>query len=281
LFNPFRSISDEVAAAYDKHLFGGATLQDLPDEDLTKTPKVPRFTFNATNVKTGSLWRFAKRYMADYRVGMVESPDIPLSTAVTASSAFPPFLSPLHLNLDRFTFVPGIPEGDVPRSLRSEAVLTDGGVYDNLGLESVWKRFKTVLVSDGGRPSDDDLQPSDDWARHSRRLLDLLQQQIGALRTRQIVAAFQDKDDVHNGALWGIGSDPAQFPATGGLDCRREQTKKIASIDTRLAALSNFDQERIMNWGYAACDLSIRSFVDPFKDAPAPSQFPFPGTGLG
>ena len=32
----------------------------------------------------------------------------------------------------------------------TEAVLSDGGVYDNLGLETAWKRYTTILVSDGG-----------------------------------------------------------------------------------------------------------------------------------
>lgn len=34
--------------------------------------------------------------------------------------------------------------------LIGEIGLTDGGVYDNLGLEPVWERAQTVLVSDGG-----------------------------------------------------------------------------------------------------------------------------------
>jgi predicted acylesterase/phospholipase RssA len=51
---PGRTAADEVAAAYDRHLFAGATLQDIPDE--------PRFTFMATNLQTGSGWRFAKAY---------------------------------------------------------------------------------------------------------------------------------------------------------------------------------------------------------------------------
>ena len=46
------SIGNKVAAAYDKHLFHGATLQDLPDN--------PRFVINATNVQSGALWRFSK-----------------------------------------------------------------------------------------------------------------------------------------------------------------------------------------------------------------------------
>ena len=71
--------------------------------DKTK-PWVPRFVFTATNVKTGSLWRFAKPFMADYRVGMVDKPKVSLALAVASSSAFPPFLSPLRMNLDPFTF---------------------------------------------------------------------------------------------------------------------------------------------------------------------------------
>jgi NTE family protein len=32
----------------------------------------------------------------------------------------------------------------------TEVVLTDGGVYDNLGLETAWKRYDSILVSDAG-----------------------------------------------------------------------------------------------------------------------------------
>ena len=47
------SISDKVATAYSKYLFGDKTLQDLPDDP-------PRFVINATNVQSGALWRFMK-----------------------------------------------------------------------------------------------------------------------------------------------------------------------------------------------------------------------------
>jgi hypothetical protein len=80
------TIGDRVADAYSKHLFGANTLQALPDR--------PRFVINSTNVQSGVLCRFSKPYMWDYRVGKIESPTIPLATAVAASSAFPPVLSP-------------------------------------------------------------------------------------------------------------------------------------------------------------------------------------------
>ena len=35
---------------------------------------------------------------------------------------------------------------------KGSILLTDGGVYDNLAVEPVWKTYKTQLVSDAGRP---------------------------------------------------------------------------------------------------------------------------------
>ena len=40
-----------------------------------------------------------------------------------------------------------------PTPFRAKVLLTDGGVYDNHGIEPIIKRFMTILVSDGGPPS--------------------------------------------------------------------------------------------------------------------------------
>ncbi len=133
------SVAERVAKAYRKHLFGDTTLQDLPDE--------PRFVFNATNLESGVLFRFSKPYMGDYRVGRIVNPTIELAVAVAASSAFPPVLSPCVLDLGNETWKDddGNDLGYKP-GFRDEIKLTDGGVYDNLGLETAWKRYKTILV---------------------------------------------------------------------------------------------------------------------------------------
>ena len=92
---------------------------------------------NSTNVQSGALWRFSRPYMADYRVGMIKNPTTELAVAVAASSAFPPVLSPLKLELDKSLYE--LPSGKVSEDLHTEpyltdVFLTDGGVYDNLGL---------------------------------------------------------------------------------------------------------------------------------------------------
>jgi NTE family protein len=79
------TVAEHIANAYRKYLFGDSTLQSLPDS--------PRFVMNATNIQTGSLWRFSKPYMGDYKVGLFRNPTLDLAVAVGASSAFPPVLS--------------------------------------------------------------------------------------------------------------------------------------------------------------------------------------------
>ena len=52
---------------------------------------------------------------------------------------------------DKFKRTPGANLFDNP-DYRSRLFLADGGVYDNLGLETVWGRYDNMLVSDGGKP---------------------------------------------------------------------------------------------------------------------------------
>ena len=130
------SISDRVAEAYDDILFKGKKLQDLPDDAQGEGP---RFVFNATSVQTAALWRFSRNYMGDYRVGLVRNPDFKLSAAVAASSAFPPVLSPSTLEINQN--VDDVTGTDLHRAPYTKTVvLSDGGVYDNMGLETIEKR---------------------------------------------------------------------------------------------------------------------------------------------
>lgn len=269
IFSP-DSIGEKVEEAYGTHLFGDATLQSLPDDP-------PRFVFNATNVQSGSLWRFSKPYMADARVGRVDAPDVKLATAVAASSAFPPFLSPFELDLDPAHVDPmeGTDLNHAPFTER--AVLTDGGVYDNLGLETAWKRCRMILVSDGGGRFEAAARPHSDWVRHSVRILEIIDHQVRSLRVRQLIDAYRHRRRL--GAYWGIRGDAEHTGVPGALHCPVASTSRLADTPTRLAELPDATQERLINWGYASCDVAVRRFVDPAL--PAPNNFPYPAEGVG
>jgi NTE family protein len=259
-------VSGRVSRAYRKHLFGDATLQDLPNE--------PRFVINASNLETGTLWRFSKPYMADYRVGRVENPTVSLADAVTASSAFPPILSPFVLDVEAKDFTHVVP--GVDRALLDGISLTDGGVYDNLGLETVWKRYRTVLVSDAGGVLAADASPPADWARLSKRVIEIIRRQAAALRRQQLIASY--KDGRRTGAYWGMGTDIADFALADALAAPRERTLELAATRTRLKRLDAERQERLINWGYAACDAAVRRHY--LADAPAPFAYPYPAAGV-
>lgn len=270
----FGSIGDKIAQSYRDYLFGEATLQDIVDE----VPGVsPRFVFNATNIQSGVLWRFMKPYMRDYRVGEVLNPKIDLAVAVAASSAFPPVLSPVELDLEPEDFTPSSGTDLQAEEYRTQVVLTDGGVYDNLGLETAWKRYKTILVSDAGGGFAAEADPHRDWVRHAVRVLLTIDNQVRSLRKRQVVEALIQK--IRFGAYWSISADSANdYQVPSQLNCPFIKTSKLAAIDTRLKKLDQPTQERLINWGYAVSNLGIRQYVDQtIVDA---VDFPFPKSAV-
>lgn len=256
--------SAQVAKAYRKHLFGRGTLQDLPD--------APRFVINATNVQSGVLWRFSKPYAWDYRVGKIDSPRIALADAVAASSAFPPVLSPKRMTLDPRSFVPGTGMDLQYEPFTSKVYLTDGGVYDNLGLETVFKKFQTVLVSDAGGRMAPEAKPKTDWLRHTYRVLNVIDNQVRSLRKRQLIDSY--KTGSRSGSYWGIRTDIADYKLPNPLPCPRDRTLRLAETPTRLSRMEPVLQERLINWGYAVCDAALRRHVDP--SIPPPGGFPYP-----
>jgi NTE family protein len=259
----FGTVSDRIVKRYRELLFGDRTLQDLPDH--------PRFVINATSVQTGSLFRFSKPYVADWQVGRYPNPRTSVAEAVAASSAFPPVLSPVVLRFGANDFAAG--DGPLSRPpFTTRAVLTDGGVYDNVGIETAWKRCKTVLVSDAGGKMQPDAEPAINWASHSLRVNSLIDNQVRSLRKRQIVSAF--KSGLRSGAYWGMRTDPDKYPAQSRLTLPREKAGELAGVATRLKGLPDELQERLVNFGYGMAERAIRSHFD--ENAYAAEQFPYP-----
>ena len=245
---PFVNGAARAAAAYDKFLFRGKLLQDLPDR--------PRFSFTATSLQSGVLWRFAKEYAADWRVGRWASPRLTLATAVAASAAFPPYLSPAYVDVPENAIVAQLGSDLHGDAFTRRLCLTDGGVYDNLGLEPVWKRYRTILVSDGGAVTPPLPRVKTNWLRLAMRTTDIALQQGINMRRRVLLGLH------HSGqrkvAYWSV-SDPVESYDVGNpMNFGLERTRRAASMPTRLTRFSAELRECVIQAGYAHSDAALR-----------------------
>jgi NTE family protein len=117
----FASRTSLLEAALDDLLFGGASLSDLPAK--------PHLVINASELRTGSAFRFGTMESGSWRWGKLHRNHVAVAHAVAASAAYPLFLPAFD---ESFTF-------DKKGTLNSDRViLTDGGIYDNLGLGCLW-----------------------------------------------------------------------------------------------------------------------------------------------
>jgi NTE family protein len=266
LLTPFRTAGDFLAERYREDLFGDTTLKDLPVAGDN-----PRFIFYATNMQTGRSFRFRQDMIADYLLGFSKSTQVDLAVAVAASSAFPPLFSPVVLQTDPDSWSEGRPLPGL-ESLRRRIVLADGGIYDNMGLESLVDNVDLVLVSDAGAPFEIEESPWEDNLLQLGRVRDILIDQTRALRKRWLIADFEAKRK--HGAYWGIGTRMAAYGAAPGMTADSDTSRALEDIPTRLNAFKPDRQGHLINWGYALCDVSLRERAH--LTAAQPAAWPVP-----
>lgn len=263
---PFtRSISERLMDAYDDELLQGIRMDQLPEK--------PDFIFKATNLQTGRSFRFERTRLADYLVGEIrDTSRFRVATAVAASSAFPPVLSPVNIALKDgdWSDMPGT-EFFGQRQFTRALNLTDGAVYDNLGLERI-NRMGTVLVSDAGGafsygPTFGMLSP-----KQVKRALDIAFDQSRARRMSTLFALRSFTDQ--NVAYWGIDMGETLDRVPDTLPHAPEITGRLASMRTRLNAFDPKEQGRLINWGYASADERLRAYI--VRKAPGPTNYPVP-----
>jgi NTE family protein len=122
-FRRFASRTTIFRRAIDDDLFKGARMNDLKGNK-------PLLVINAADLRTGSAFYFTAKESGSWRLGKLARTDITLAHAVTASAAYPLFLPALD---EQYPF------NRRDGSRQAERVtLTDGGVYDNLGLAPLW-----------------------------------------------------------------------------------------------------------------------------------------------
>jgi NTE family protein len=290
-FNRFPAPGELLIKTYDRLLFHGKTLQDLPDPDEGH----PMFNLYATNMQTGSSVRMNRDELSDYKLGKVSKPEVQLAKAVAASSGFPPFYCPIELEIPLEKWSGGEELSHRDR-LRRRVDLGDGAVYDNMGLTMLLQqKCDTILVSDAGDSLDIIDALSFEWLGQTVRTLLVSMDQNNLRRADDLYRRYYYREI--KGAYWSIASDIKEPKGWGRQDSAKaqrgksladlhrepellednEKTRAVGEMRTRLNRFTDEEQENLINWGYAIADARMRRYViDEKKTKIVPGKLPCP-----
>lgn len=259
------------------------------DIELGNLPDSPAFSFLATSMKTGKAVSFSRDGYHDGQ-HLLRCPDWPLARAVAASSAFPPVFLPIPIAQKDLSGSDGHDRG--------VEYLTDGGVYDNLGLSrlasdelerSDEKWFSVVLVSDASAPFGSSL--NDKFRLMTTRALrttDILMKRVAELEAAANTSEYEPDDDRPRPYLVHAEIDTVVSPNdecclqldNGRFKVQDEAVQKhLAKIRTDLDEFSTLEIAALMRHGYEVALNSLTqaklvpsNFVpeDPWRDMSQP-----------
>jgi NTE family protein len=235
-----------------KHI-SGARIEHLPEQ--------PRFVFCATDITFGVSWESSRARTGSYRAGyLADGAQWPIARAVAASACFPPIFGPFPVKAGTDGFRGKGVRGATSDAMRKRLALSDGGVYDNMGLEPVWKTHACVLVSDCGAPFE--FHAGGNAVRRLLRYTTVVTNQAQSVRRRSFFADVNGH--VYDGAYWAIST-------TGGSGYRAELIEeRIARIRTDLDPFTPAEQAVLENHGYWVAEQRLRERVPQLLAATAP-----------
>ena len=253
---------------YERYLTG-MKLIDLPD--------YPNFVYCATDIVYGINWVFERTRVGDYGARHIKTPaDWETARAVAASSCFPPVFDPMPIG-KLFVKESKRQQKKITdkENLLPKIRLSDGGVYDNLGMEPI-KTHNVVFVSDGGAPFK--VFTKGTAFRLWMRYFGITSNQIGALRKRWLFADFNTEivkngvvGPLRQGAYWGIAS-ASTFDEKPDLPGYNESLadKVISQIRTDLDGFTNGEIAVLENHGYLLANRVIKKYLSQFYPESAP-----------
>lgn len=237
---------------------------------LKAIPHEPYWMINATCYETGVNWRFAPDSMGDYLFGYSPDPDIPLADALAASGAFPGLIGPLVLDARRFKWFSRGETVSRPH-LYQKVRLWDGGVYENLGTEPLFKPGKGyqhdidfLITSDAGEAPEGEVY---NIIKSGYRLIGLATGQVRALRARMVVAHLQEGNpgsyfQIDNSAAYLLGRAHLkdELAEVEGRYLSDSEVKIAASMGPTLRQLTHEEFERLFRHGFEVADVTMHAF---------------------
>ena len=220
-----------------KSMFGDTIVRDVSRESLETV-------INATELRTGSAFRFGSQQSGCWRFGTIAPEDALVADAVAASAAYPVCLPALER---KYRFVK-----NGQTSAPTRVLLTDGGVFENLGVSPMEPGRKAsistnvfdpeyIICCDAGAGLfDDDSYPTRWPSRMYRSFLAVFRKVQDATRKR--LRYFVDDGKISGFALCYLGQKDDALPwVPAELPTRDE----VRDYPTDFAAMSRADIDRL------------------------------------
>ncbi len=248
------------------------------DTRLKDLPASPIWALNGTTGENGRRFRIKGTRFGDYEIGYTDISNFKLADAMAISAAFPVGIGPLTFTTSEYKW-------EKRKSWDSEEVmekysppfnklhLYDGGVYDNLGIEPLFDIGKQeikkqdnlvinkILVSDTSIPLLRGEIPHSINPFRIKRLIDIMLDQIRALRVRSLVNFIQMNPG--SGAYYQLGSNPTDaIKRYGDLSVKKiidllenqwlnaEEIQKVSRYPTTLNQMTLSDFNLLVQHGY-------------------------------
>ena len=247
LFHPYSNVGVEALARRIESRLTPLRLDQLPEK--------PRFIFCASDLVSGLNYFFERG-----RKGGRPSGVTTVAHASAVSACHPVFLRPYT------------------EKWPQRIALVDGGVFDDRGIEPVWKDHRTLLVSDSG----DVLRPqrADSLFWPLARSVAVIWDRYQLVQQRWLVDRFRDDPSDQGGAFWSIGGAVEHFrdpgnPALPGYSAALARDT-IAPIRTDYDAFSAAEAAVLENHGYLLANAAAQVHLTAMQPLATPLQIPHP-----
>jgi predicted acylesterase/phospholipase RssA len=245
-------------------LYKDKTLGDL------RSPTRPQVFFYATSLTSGAVCSFGRSgfmWDEDGSERSVTAPRTPIAFAVAASSAFPPLFPPIAVSSKVLSC-------DI-REFPNPQYLTDGGVYDNLGIDRLmWYDRKTsdlnhFIISDAEGAFDWDFKEQYTFiTTRNIRASDLLMKRVSSLEY-QALALQPDR-------ITAVGIDTVVERPDESDVLSPEIQRALRKVRTDLDRFSASEASSLIRHGYTTAREQLRKGEFGTPDLPGLAWEPCP-----
>jgi NTE family protein len=249
---------------------------------VAQMPDPPRWEICATCYQTGKGWRFSKRRMGDYLTNYVIAPDFPLAEAAATSAAVPGVIGPLRLKTSKYRWHKFAKDGSEPtievEPIAPYLALWDGGIYENLGVEAIFKpqqglreEVDFLITSDASKPLGIETRRFQ-WGLPPYlppfRLIDVAMDQVRAIRLRTIIGFLEQNKGA--GVILRMGNTVQDIlqkakkqppPSWRNRDFLSDaEVRKATGLETTLRKLTEMEFDRLLDHGYEVAESTLFAY---------------------